>query len=125
MATHPTIQSPTTVTVMTGGQLKAGDTLPWLYAVLSDSVGPSDLTNAASVTLHMQQNSGMPLQTLSVSAAIQSPATSGAVTYQWRTTDTAIPGAYSAEFEVVYTDGSVARFPDTGFATINICPSIL
>ena len=44
----------------------------------------------------------------------------GAVHYEWGTGDTDTAGTYSAEWEVTYSGGGVATFPDDGYLTVNV-----
>lgn len=102
--------------------IKQGDTKPSLVATLQDANGAVDLTNATSVTLHMR-SAGSMTNTVSAAVTITNRA-AGAVSYQWQAVDTATAGSYYAEFEVVWNDGTIETFPDTGNLWIQIVPDL-
>lgn len=89
--------------------LKKGDTNPKIEAVLSDSLGPVDLTGA-TVTIRMSIEGGTDTL-LEETATIQSPATDGGVEYQWQTGDTDTIGTHIVEWKVVFADSSISTFP--------------
>lgn len=91
--------------------IKQGDTLPPITATLEDVDGAVDLTDASAVLFKMQPIAGGAM-TVDDAATIASPSTAGQVSYAWQAGDTDTPGWYNAEWEVTFTDQSVATFPN-------------
>lgn len=98
--------------------LKQGDRLPTLSAVLLDGTGaPIDLT-AASVVFRMRPRGGGTLK-VNAAASIVSPATSGTVQYQWAAADVDTAGLFDGEFAVTLA-GLVRTVPASGFVLVSI-----
>lgn len=91
--------------------IKTGDTLPALEAVLSNSLGPVDLTAASAVKLVLREAGNDGDLVFKKAAAFVSPRTAGTVKYSWASGDTATPGRYVGEFEVTFNDGTIQTFP--------------
>jgi hypothetical protein len=101
--------------------IKNGDTSPAYVVDLQDDVDSTpaaiDLTDATSVTFKMRlaSTTGAP----AVDAAMDiTTAASGRVTYEWQTGDTDTPGTYEAEFEILWTDGTIETVPNQGYMSI-------
>ena len=101
--------------------LKQHDTLPALEASLINPDGTAvDLTGAA-VKFVMTAADGTPV--VDAAGAIVAPATDGKVRYDWLAEDTAVPGAYRAEFEVTFV-GSRYTFPNNDYLAVQITKSL-
>lgn len=102
--------------------IRQGTTLPAYTATVTDQTGaPLNLTTATSVTFVMRQ-----LQTAApaVKAAMTVVnAAAGQVQYSWQATDTAVPGLYMAEIQVVLPGGTYT-FPNVGYQSIEMTPSL-
>jgi Rib/alpha/Esp surface antigen-like repeat protein len=87
------------------------DTYPPISGVLADENHvPVDLTEC-SVQFHMRNKETDEL--VVDSAALVDVPSSGEVVYAWKNGDLGVPGQYTAEFEVTYSDGGVETFPTT------------
>tara|TARA_R110000868_G_scaffold25149_3_gene98215 strand:+ start:1434 stop:1748 length:315 start_codon:yes stop_codon:yes gene_type:complete len=91
--------------------IKQHDTSPAISYILSDQDGPVNLTGA-SVRFYCGS--------VVAEDADVTDASGGQVTYEWLPADTAQPGYYRAEFEVVYADGSKETFPNEGYIGVYI-----
>lgn len=102
--------------------IKAGDRLPKLRQTLYDGAGVAlDLTGA-TVTMRLRDQKGTTLKTLTGSAAVIAPATSGVVEFSWGSSDTDTPGEYFAEWVLTYA-GSVTRtVPAPGYVHVSVLP---
>lgn len=101
--------------------MKQNDTFPVLTAILSDQVGPVNLTTADSVKFIMKMASPSTLVTgVCVIVTPQTGADVGKVTYDWIPADTATNGTYQVEFEVTWNPGDVETFPNDGYKTLEI-----
>jgi hypothetical protein len=97
--------------------IKQNDTSPSLGATLKDALLASiDLTGAA-VKFHMNSLEGVSKvnQSMTITDAV-----SGVIQYDWQAGDTDTVGAYSAEFQVTFSDGSIETFPNDGNLTVSI-----
>lgn len=102
--------------------IKAGDRLPKLRQVLTDGSGSVlDLTGVTGVTFRLRSQQGSALLTLTGSAAIVAPATSGTVEFSWGGGDTATPGEYFGEWVLDYA-GPKRTVPAPGFVSISVVP---
>jgi hypothetical protein len=100
--------------------IKQNDTWPPLEAVLMDQDGPIDLTTAQSVTLKMRGQKRVGPVTVSGLCLIATPKTSGGVIHEWLPADTAVADLYSAEFEILWGDGSIQTVPNSGYFYIDV-----
>lgn len=108
---------------MTDFTIKAGDRLPKLRQVLTDGAGaPLDLTSVTAVAFRMRPQRGGALVSLSGSAAIVSPATSGTVEYSWGTTDTATVDDYFGEWVLTYAGPVTRTVPAPGYVSVRVEP---
>lgn len=48
----------------------------------------------------------------------------GVVKYVWQDTDTADAGDYEAEFIVEYSDGTVERYPNSGYILVHVLDNV-
>jgi hypothetical protein len=101
--------------------IKNGDTAPAYVVDLQDDVDSTpvaiNLTSATSVTFKMRLTgtTGAPAITQAMTVT---DAANGRVTYEWQTGDTDTPGTYDAEFEILWTDGTIETVPNDGYLTI-------
>jgi hypothetical protein len=104
--------------------VKEGDRLPSLEATLQDEDGMAvDLTTASSVSFSMRDMfTGTII--INLGSAVIVTAASGAVRYDWGTSDTTTIGTYEAEFKVTWNSGKVSRYPANGYLTIQIMDAI-
>lgn len=93
-------------------QLKAHDLLPSIQATLS-----ADLTTATSVSFILKPVAGT--TATKTPAVIVTPA-AGVVRYDWVAGDTATPGDYLAEWEVLWPGGKKQTFPTLTYHSITI-----
>jgi hypothetical protein len=99
--------------------IKVGDVLPPITATLEDVDGAVDLTNADAVLFKLQPIAGGAL-TVDGTAGVVGLATAGQVRYVWQAADTTTPGLYNAEWEVTFTDGTVATFPNERYLLVEM-----
>ncbi|MCK9513578.1 MAG: phage baseplate upper protein [Pigmentiphaga sp.] len=107
--------------------LKRHDTSPALLRYLRTDAGPLDLAGA-SVVFNMARRVAAGTAAAEVVAevvvsrrpAVVVEAGAGLVRYDWRPEDTARAGAYWAEFEVTYADGTVETVPNADMIDIRI-----
>lgn len=105
--------------------LKQDDTFPALTAILSDQVGPVNLSAADSVKFFMKHSSGSPVVT--GTCTVVTPQTGqdiGKVTYDWVAADTATAGEYTAEWQVTWNVGDIETYPNDGYKTVLIVADI-
>lgn len=99
--------------------MKAGDTAPVVRATLLDELGdPVDLTGAT--VKFVMATSTLPRTVAVDSAATLADPVSGVVEYAWAAGDTETPGAFLAEFEVVFADARIQTFPTEGYVEVTI-----
>lgn len=102
---------------MANFKIKQHDTAPVLAVTLAQDDVIVDLTGAV-VMFHMKdQFSGTVLVN---GTATVTGATLGTVEYEWQAADTALAGAYPAEFEATLANGKVETFPNDSNLTIII-----
>lgn len=98
--------------------MKAGDTAPAVRVTLLDAAGdPVNLDDQPDVRFIVAT------RTQPRTVIVDQPATvhpGGEVTYAWQPGDTDQPGRYLAEFEVVYSDGTIQSFPTDGYIDCRI-----
>jgi hypothetical protein len=96
--------------------IKAGDRLPKLRMTLA----ALDLTSVTGVTFRLRAQRGGALVTLTGTAAVVAPATSGVVEYSWGAGDTATPGDYFGEWVLTYAGPVTRTVPAPGFVTVTV-----
>jgi hypothetical protein len=106
---------------MSDFSIKSGSTSPPLVVTLMDGDTPAVLTGA-TVRIRMRSRLGGAL-------VVDSPATvtdaaAGVVSYQWQAGDTDEVGEYEIEFEVTFSGGFEQTFPDDGYVTLDIEPTL-
>lgn len=101
--------------------VKQNDLFPSVIETVKDGNGnPVDLTGAAvKFSMRPARNPGTPTLAL-VAANIFGLATNGQVQYQWSAGDTAVPGTYEAEFQILPAVGAAFRVPTDGYIVIVI-----
>lgn len=105
--------------------IKQGDRLPRLRQVLTDGANaPLDLTGVTAVTFRMRPQNGGPLVTLTGTAAVVAPATSGTVEYSWGAGDTATRGDYFGEWVLTYAGAVTRTVPAPGYVTVEVAPAL-
>lgn len=109
-------------------QIKANDTLPVVEATLGlDAPATAqDLTdlsttlaNAATVVSFIMRKDGAATPKVNAAAAVVDAATRR-VRYEWAVGDTAEPGTYKAEWEVIDPNGKIRTFPTKTYHTIDV-----
>ena len=88
-----------------------GDTWPPIQAALKDAEGAAVDITGATVEVNMKAAGGS--LTIDHGAADILVPASGTVEYEWETLDTATAGSYTFEWEVTFSDGKIATFPNT------------
>lgn len=102
--------------------IKQDDEIPVIEAQLTDSQGnPIDLSNS-TVTLHVAKPRG--LGNVFSKEANVVDGENGVVHYVWEEGDTSETGRFRAEFTVEYINGDTETFPNSGYETIFIDPSL-
>lgn len=98
--------------------IRQNDRLPSISATLQDAADvPVDLTAAVSVTFNMRSVEG-PLVVSSPAAFVDR--LTGRVSYDWAEGDTADPGKYRAEFEVLWSGARTETYPNVDYITVLI-----
>lgn len=104
------------------------DTRPYLEATLSDVNGPVDLTTATSVRLVVESSGAVETVNQSSTAPAQLvtilSSTGGQVRYKWQAADLNTPGNYGLEWQVTFTDGTKARFPNSRHLSMTVKPAL-
>lgn len=98
--------------------IKRGDTWPPYSVTLKDENGPVPLYGA-TVTFIMKQVKGPVVVTAPVPESAINIETSE-VAYPWTEDDTAAPGIYRAEWEVIFGNGKKETFPSEGWEEVRI-----
>lgn len=102
--------------------LKAHDRLPSIQATFTTGPAtapvPVDLTSATGVKFIMKAVVGGAI-TVNSPAVIVTPA-SGVVRYDWAAADTALPGDYTAEWQVTWAGGKQQTFPTLTYHTVTV-----
>lgn len=98
-----------------------GDTAPKISAVLKDAVGnPVDLTGA-TVTIQIQDDDDTAAR-ITDSVTILSPATDGAVEYDWSPPSPLVPGRYRVRFKATLAGGKRMSFPNDRTYRLDVTP---
>jgi hypothetical protein len=101
--------------------IKNGDTAPAYVVNLQEDVDTTpaaiNLTSATSVTFKMRlvDTTGAPEVS---GACVVTSAASGTVTYEWDPGDTATPGTYDVEFQILWNDGTIETVPNSGYGAV-------
>jgi hypothetical protein len=93
--------------------IKRGDTDPAFATVFYSGTTPVDLSAATAVRIIVRLP-GAASPKVNAAMTIVSPATSGAVTYQWQTADTDTAGRYEMEYEITWNTGRHRTIPTPG-----------
>lgn len=103
--------------------IREGDTVPILTDTILDQNG-NPVTNLSTVSLVLRSLEAPTPVTLTGTASIVFGAT---VQYVWSATDTQLAGAglFSAEWHCTLTTGGTYTFPNDGYRTISIEPSLI
>lgn len=105
--------------------IKTGDTASSIYSTLEDANGDAVDITGANVTFKMAPLSG---GTLTVARAATNgqigagtaDGTLGQVIFNWGTSDLTTANWYRAEWEVVFSNGSIETFPNDGFMLVSV-----
>jgi hypothetical protein len=103
--------------------VRQGDSGGLIEAVLMDADGVAVSISAATVRFTMAPLSGGLAVLAAQADNLQDdslPDTIGHASYEWTSTDTAVPGHYLAEWEVTFPDNSVITFPNDGYVYVQI-----
>jgi hypothetical protein len=103
--------------------IKQGDLLPTLDAILKDDNGPVDMTGS---TLKFFMRTPEGTVKVNGSAATADPnqvVNKGKVSYAWSGTDTDTPGMYQGEFEATI-NSKRETFPSHGYIVITVVDDI-
>lgn len=105
--------------------VKENDTRPTRFTLLDrvDTADPQivSLVDADSLVFIMRhaRGPGRPLKVDRQPITVLDAA-DGLVQYEWDASDTDDPGAYFAEIEVTWDDGTVSTFPTNGYIYVEI-----
>lgn len=106
--------------------IKTGDTASDIYATLENSGGTAVDIQGASITFKMGPIAGgtLTVAAAAINAQVGAGTVDGSigdVQYSWGTaTVPSTPGLYVAEWEVVFTNGSVQTFPNNSYTLIGV-----
>lgn len=107
--------------------IRQNDLLDPIRSILKDANGAVvDLTTAMGVKFQMSAFSGGVVGASKVNAAatIDSPATAGAVRYNWAEGDTDTAGDFVATWQVTWPSGKPQTFPTVTNLTVLIIPDL-
>lgn len=104
-------------------QLKQHDLEPDFTATLYNGTDPLtrtvvDLTSASAVVFIMKRKGTIIINRRAMT--VVSPTTSGQVSMQWQTGDTAVAGTYQAEIEVQWQSSRPQTFPANGTILVSV-----
>ena len=98
--------------------IRQGDSTPAFTANVTDADGNTvNLTGGSATFIMRALSSSTP--TVNAAMTILSP-TTGAVQYNWSSTDTATPGVYMAEIHCVLSGGATYTYPNVGYLEIEV-----
>lgn len=103
--------------------IKRGALTPPLRGHLEDAKGVRPSLAGASVRFHMRKAGATTPHFAAVGASIVEAA-NAEVAHAWSAPQTAVAGAYEAEFEVIDAAGNPSRFPTPGFQSVVISESV-
>ena len=97
--------------------IKQGATLPVLQSTLAWTGDPEDLTNVSTVQVSIRRrgDAALPLKTGSVVSAVERK-----VKYDWVAGETDVPGLYSYEWKLTFSDGKVMYSPSADYGEFRI-----
>ena len=101
--------------------IRQGDTSPAYEAILKDDKGKAVDITGASVRFHMRARGG---ETKVATSATVVDGPAGKVSHGWSAEDTDTPGAFEAEFEVTYSDGTIETYPNRRYLEVRITAEI-
>ena len=99
--------------------IKRGDTSPAIRYVLDPA---TTVLSGAAVRFQMRARGGAAV--IDATALVITATGTPTVQYNWAAADTALAGEYEAEFRVVYFDGAVETFPNSGFITVRVAEDV-
>lgn len=103
--------------------IKVGDRLPVFEAILQANGAAQSLVGAVAVRFRWRLESQAPSLTRVGTGAVVDAA-AGRVKYEWGSTDTLVPGNYSAEWEVEWAGSKLQTFPSEGGVTFRVHPKV-
>jgi hypothetical protein len=103
--------------------VKQNDRRPPAYALLKRGDVVVDLTLAQRCTFKMRRTGRTELK-VDALAVIGNDPTLGEVEYRWAAGDTDTSGEYLAEWEVLWTDGTLETFPTIDYDYVSISPDL-
>lgn len=105
--------------------IKQNDIKPWFVVALKDDFDTTPttvpLTTASSVLFNMRTAAGSVV--ISRGSAAGAGSATGIVEYRWGSADTALVGAFQAEVEVMWPDGS-ETYPNDGYWDVTVVDDI-
>lgn len=102
-----------------------GDTAPPISSRLTDAGEPVDLSDASNIYFHMEDKFKRVVVTDDITGRVNIVTeSSGDIEYAWKSGDTDTIGTYSAEWEVLYDDGTIETFPSDGKISVEITEAI-
>lgn len=102
--------------------IKQNDTVPSIRAELQNGSGDAIDLIDATVRFHMRAIGSSQSKVNAAASVIN--AAGGVVQYNWIAADTNTIGAYQAEFQVTYSNGTIETFPNDGYILIEITDDI-
>lgn len=102
--------------------ISQGNTIPSVTATITDPTGnPVNLTSA-TVTFVMRSEQQASATVNAAATIVSAPA--GTVSYTFTTAQTGTPGLYNAQFNVTESGGGTYTYPNVGFMSIEVQPSL-
>lgn len=109
---------------MADRDMKQGDTWPPLPIQLREHDGsPTDLTDMDEIRVYIV-GTDHTITTDTQNVTVDGDPKDGNGYYSWQAGDTDYPGEYQVEYEVVWDDGRVRRYPTVGYRTLLIIPNL-
>ena len=99
--------------------IKRGDTSPAIRYLLDPA---TTVLSGATVRFQMRERGGA--QVIDAPALVITATGQPTVQYNWLTADTVTAGQFEAEFRVVYTDGTIETFPNSGYIAVRITEDV-
>lgn len=107
--------------------LKVGATAPSLRIQIKNKTDrrPHDLALAtATFNMSRVEDDSTLTDIVDAPANVEIPETEGIVSYAWQPTDLGEPGTYLCLFVIAYDDGTVEKYPDTGYIEVRVDASL-